>query len=617
MPLRHGKPWTFRPKGLSDAIDGSSAFAGAMSVLQNLVPNPANADQWIPRPAGTQLSNFSGFTTPAGGTALLILGTKAWGMIASSRFAGKDEPFCYDLLAGAFIAIGNVTAANTPTTQPTTGDWTPPMIVSSTNARLTITHVGYNGTGNFLGWIDISSFSSTGITGNTHTTTAVNGLSSNVLQAGWAVGMQITGSGFPANTFIKTIAADGLSLVLTQATTTSVTTDALTVTGGTPAAPLYGAGNTNTNALSSVPNCVGVYSSRTWYGVGNAAVYSDTLNPQQVTNASQALILGDSTIVTALVGLPLTSQVTGGSVQSLIAFKGAQTLFQITGDAATTNLALNAVNGSVGTLAPNTICATTKGLAYVAPDGLRILSFAGVVGDPIGRAGGGVNVPFLNSVNPTRMAAAFNNNVLRISCQPVHGTGASVEYFYDFDRSVWSGPHTFPMSIVRPYYAGSADTCIGFAVGVDAKLWQVDVEPTSASSYTENGVALSCVRQTVLLPDNEDMAGNSMVETNLACTLPPEQQLTVIAQDESSAVLGQITISGPMLPATIWDSFTWGGAVWGGSTGYFHQESLPWTAPLVFKQITLRETTAAAAGLVLGNIYLRYQILGYNLPYLV
>lgn len=613
--LNKSKPWTFRPKGLSDAIDGTSAFAGAMSLLQNLVPNPANADQWVPRPAGVQLTNFTGFTTPTVGSALLILGTKIWGMIASARFAGKDEPFCYDMIAGTFVTIANVTAANTPTSQGTTGDWVPPVMVSSTNGRITITHPGYNGSTTFVGWIDLSSFSSATITGNTNTNTTVNSLSTNVLLAGWTVGMRIVGTNIPANTFITAIAVGGTSITISQAATGSTAGSTFTVTGGTPAAPIYGAGNVNGNPFTTIPTCVGVFSSRTWYGVNNFVVYSDTLNPQQVTAATQALTLGDSTNVTALVGLPLSSQITGGSVQSLIAFKGAQTLFQITGDAATTNLALNAINGSVGTLAPNTICATTRGLAYVAPDGIRILGFNGAVGEPIGRAGQGVNTPFLNAVNPSRMAAAFNNNVMRVTCQAVYGSQVQVEYFYDFDRGVFSGPHTFPLSIVKPYYAGAADTCIGFAFGVDAKLWQVSVVPTPASLYTENGTALASTWQTTLLPDNGDVAGNAMVETNIAIQLAAGQQATILASVENGNVLDQLVISGPAGAGPIWGSFNWGAANWGLPGGAFRQQDIAWNIPLVFKQMQIRLTTMSVQGLVVGNLYLRYQTLGYNLPY--
>ena len=59
-------------------------------------------------------------------------------------------------------------------------------------------------------------------TGNTHTSTLVDNLSSNVLLLGWKPGMTIvatTNADIPANTTIAAIAANGLSLTLSKAAT--------------------------------------------------------------------------------------------------------------------------------------------------------------------------------------------------------------------------------------------------------------------------------------------------------------------------------------------------------------------------------------------------------------
>lgn len=615
MALRNAKPFVFVPKGLSDADDATTAFPGAMSSLQNLVPNPSNDNQFVPRAASIKITNFSGFTTPGQLTALIVVGNIAWGMISTARNAGKDEPFCYNIATGAFITIGNVTAANSPTSPATTGDWTPPCIVPSTSGRLTITHPGYNGTTTFIGWIDISSFSSTGITGATHTSTAVDGLSGNVLLAGWSVGMLIGGAGIPATTYIKSIAADGLSLVLSQAATATAAGVALTVTGGTPAAPLYGAGNTNGNALPAVPLCVGVFNSRTWYGVNNFAVYSDTLNPQQVTNASQALALGDNTPVTAISPFPLTQGITGGIVQALVIFKGAGNFFQITGDAATNNLAQNIVAGSVGTLAPNTICGTPTGLAFVAPDGLRQLTFGGILTPPIGRAGMGVHTPFTAVVNPSRMAASFNNNVIRISCTPLASPGQTpVAYWYDVDRAAWTGPHTFPSAIIRPYYGGTGDTFILAASGIAAALWQAVSDPTPAATYTENGVALQWAFTPTLLPDNREMASNSISESSIGLQMPAGQRVSIVATDEEGNLLDQQIVAGPSGTTSVWDNFNWGGGVWGSSTAPYRQNAIEWSQPLVARQMIFNMTGMSSLGFIVGTLQLKYQRLGYQLP---
>lgn len=69
-------------------------------------------------------------------------------------------------------------------------------------------------------------------TGNTHTTTTVDGLT-NVVAAGWWIGMGIAEShgDIPANTVIVAIGADGTSVTLSAAATASHTGGTITVTG--------------------------------------------------------------------------------------------------------------------------------------------------------------------------------------------------------------------------------------------------------------------------------------------------------------------------------------------------------------------------------------------------
>lgn len=73
-------------------------------------------------------------------------------------------------------------------------------------------------------------FSDATVTGTTNSTTALTNLSTNVLTNGWRVGMTITGAGIPVSTTIAAIAANGLSLTLSQAATASASGVALTVT---------------------------------------------------------------------------------------------------------------------------------------------------------------------------------------------------------------------------------------------------------------------------------------------------------------------------------------------------------------------------------------------------
>jgi hypothetical protein len=64
-------------------------------------------------------------------------------------------------------------------------------------------------------------------TANTHSSTTVDTVSA---MAGVAVGMTVTGSGIPANTYVAAITS-GTAFVLSQAATTSLTTTPLTITG--------------------------------------------------------------------------------------------------------------------------------------------------------------------------------------------------------------------------------------------------------------------------------------------------------------------------------------------------------------------------------------------------
>src|ERR1051325_8341604 len=96
MALGRGRPLTIRPKGASDAHDGTNTFPGAMAALTNLVPSPTTAGVFVPRPAAVQLTDFTGFTSPTAITALLVIGARIYGMISSGKTAGYDEPFCYD-----------------------------------------------------------------------------------------------------------------------------------------------------------------------------------------------------------------------------------------------------------------------------------------------------------------------------------------------------------------------------------------------------------------------------------------------------------------------------------------------------------------------------------------
>ncbi|MES2137598.1 MAG: hypothetical protein V4502_11140 [Pseudomonadota bacterium] len=753
MALRNGTPLRHIPSGVCDAVDGTNAHAGAMAALANLIPDPSTRGVYVPRPAATLNSDFTAGGTFANAGFIseeLVVGDLAYGMIASSRNAGKDEPYCRNLATGAFVTVSGVTAANTPTSPAPSGDWTPP-ILAAVGGRIIVTHPGFPGGSTKFGWFDISGLSiattgdtvintpvifgapnvlgvqpkvtitGVGIPASTlinstidpltnatvivgtvavgspiltvtssfgafmaigspvyssafpiGTTSAQNGnvagptiqLSQNSTVTGTVVaifdiqrstlgpvanvgathsnttldtitfgttgmfvGMGISGLGIPPGTTIAAITGPN-SLTLSQAASTTATTNfnvagsyvvmsanatatadavALAIAGGTKAAPLWGAGDTAGTPLPSAPVGVAQMNGRAWYALGtDGVVFSDSGLPCQVSNslAVQALTTGDGLAVTALGPLLLSAPLTGGIVQGLIAFQGATKMQQITGDQATGNLAMNALPVATGTLAPLSITPTQVGLAFVSPQGLRFVRFDGSVTDPIGEGGTGITIPFINSVVPSRMCAAANDDTVRITTQngAVDGNPQQ-EWWYDLTRKEWSGPHSSAASLIQPWRS----SFLVSLAGVNAMLWQSDAHQSSASVYRENGTDLETVGTTALLPDSGGMNMNAIIEAALACQLADDRPLTVTITEERGQVLDTLTI----LPPGTFGQAQDGLAVLG--PGYFAQRRLAGSVPWVFKQCKFSFAATAGPNARLGNLYMRYQKLGYAL----
>lgn len=691
MALRNGKDFTFRPAGVTDTLDGTNSFPGSMAKLRNLCLSYHTPNAFVPRPAAVSAVNLASINASGVVNALLVVGSRVYGMIESTTYPGKDEPFCYDLNAGAFISLTGVASALLPNTPARTGDWAPPTMVAVTNSLIMVTHPGFTGGSNpYIGWIDISNYSSTSMvagttsgskvltgvvttigssapilqgvqngqtvagagipagayvtgstngtfslntTGNTHGSTLLDGLASTT---GVIQGTLVSGPQFNPGTYVAAIVS-GTSVTLSQAalgtatgtavnfsgngtitisanaTATSAAPVALTVAGGTTAAPRWGAGNLNTNPLSQVPSCSYGFNGRAYIGVGPYLVYSDPLNPLQVSLATQALVIGDNTPITALAGVPLTSQLTGGVQQSMTVFKGAESLTQITGDALTGDLKQNAVAGSVGTLAPLSIAQTPLGTAYMAVDGLRILGLSGTVSDPIGTGGTGVVQPFLNALYPSRMCAAYAENVYRITVQ----NGADpvlpfYEYWFDFKSKVWTGPHTCATRMVTAYPTGASFLIAPLAV--NSVLQKSDVLPKSSSTFVENGVQLSWTYETSLLPDNQLGAYNRVLQGSLACALATTDAVSVSVVDDTGQTLTSTGIFGSTGGTYYWGSAVWGSALWGGAAIYLRELPMKWPTPILFRQARFVAAGSSAAGQVISNLYFKYAPVGLNVP---
>lgn len=376
----------------------------------------------------------------------------------------------------------------------------------------------------------------------------------------------------------------------------------------TPASPAWSAGNTATNALPSVPTCVQNFSGRAYYACGNVLYYSDVLVPTTITNASQSLTLGDSSPVVALQTLGLTSTTIGGVVSSLMAFKNSN-IFQITGDAALSTLSMSPLSVGVGTYSPLSVIPTPHGLAFIAPDGLRVMDFSANVSDPIGAHGTGVCVTFTNVVYPSRICSSFNQNTIRVSVTTKDVTGfiSSSEYWFDMKLNIWTGPHNFPAALIVPY----KKTFLMVAIGINAKIFQSDTIPISTSVYTENSVAMNFDYECSLLPDTGQMQYNAVIEASIGLAfLTQSGEVTFAVLDENQVTISQVSMT-QMVFRTIWGSFIWGAANWSGSGFGYQQVKVPFDVPIVFRQAFINVTGSCIAGLKLGSIFLRYQSLGY------
>lgn len=540
MALRRTHPIRFSPTGLSDSLDATDEFPGACSVLQNLVPDPTTKNIWTCRPAAVQATAFTGFTTPGFVSVYKVIGSLVYGLVASGRNAGKDEPFCYNLATNSFVTVSGITNANSPTSPATTGDWTPPSM-DLCGVNLVVTHPGFDGVTNFFGWFDTTN----------------------------------------------------------------------------PAAPVWYAGNTasgSTITFTTIPAWVRQFNGRAWFGVNPGAaqpsvVFTDSLT-LKVTNANQALTFGDNLPLTCAIGLPLSNQL-GGVIQALLVFKGVSNIVQITGDAATSNLSLNTLNAATGTLSPRSLCVTPTGVAFLAPDGVRLIDFDARVSTPLGAAGSGVVVPFLSPIAPSRVCAGANAAVMRISVQNSRISGSPwQEYWYDIIREVWSGPHTFPASMIDTYNA----VFIIAPQAVPDTLFTSKTVPDSTTSSTENGTALTWHLQTAMLPDNEAMAQSELMEMQIKTTgVASLAQINVSVLDQNSSVYGSAVYAFGGA-ASLWGAFNWGAATWGGEQSGLYPRYITFLNPLEYTRACIDVQGQSAQGFSIGDIFMRVRELKYAQP---
>lgn len=532
-----GKPLVWSPKGVSDTLDASTSFPGSMVSLKNLIPDPTTTDLWQCRPAAKTLTSFPGFGNPAFISCVLVVGTNVYGMVATTRNPGREEPFAYDALTNTFATISGITTSNTPLNATASGDWNP-AVMALIGTKIIVAHPGFDASLSnlYFGVLDIS----------------------------------------------------------------------------VPSALTWTSQNTTGTPLVFPPQWVVNFNGRCFFlvnppGQTPGAYMSDSLNPTVITNANQILTFGDNLPLTCAAGLPLNNQL-GGKLQCLMVFKGATNIYQVTGDYALNNLAINTLNVATGTLAPNSICSTSKGLAFIAPDGLRLIDFTANVSDPIGKAGEGVSVPFIYSVTPSRINAAYNRGVYRVQTDNGAFVGIPIlqQFWFDFVRNTWSGPHSIPTSLMEPL----GTTFVVTPVAEGGTLWQSDSVQGPSSTFVEDGELLVYEYVTSMLPDTDQMAEVCMIQTTVHAALSADDVVTAQAVNQDRVVLDQVLFAGPVA-GTIWGAFTWGAALWGSMLSALYPRRILWSIPLVFRRMALSFTGGSSGTLKLGRIHMRYQILGY------
>lgn len=382
----------------------------------------------------------------------------------------------------------------------------------------------------------------------------------------------------------------------------------------------WNAGNTGTTALPSIPACVSAFSGRAWFGVGNVAYYSDVNAPLTMSTGTQALNIGDMLPIIGFGQLP-ESTTNQGIIQALLAFK-ENIIWQVTGDIATSNLALNNLNVPTGTLAPRSIASSTAGVLFMATDGVRAINYTGQVTDPLDD----IRNPFIqvNAGTPSRVSAAFNSGIYRICLQRPDLPGTPYqEWWFDTVKKAWNGPHSF-----RQDAATAIDN--GFMLfngSIPAALFTSLAQQQFDSTFIENGDQLQWEFETIPMADPGTTMKLAATVSTINIALPAASQIAIAtAFDEQGNELSQVPIlaSGSLFAWTAADGspFAWtqsGGAtpgdpfLWffGGGVLVYSPVQIPWDEPLVFNRLVVSVVGSAALGIKLGPLETEYEVLNY------
>lgn len=150
-------------------FNASDASPGALTVTSS-----TTGEIYTLQGAAAIVNASVGFQSPGFVSVHVTIGDYVYGMVATSRNVGKDEPFAFNHATGLFTTITGVLAANCPVSPSTAGAWTPPTM-SVIGTKLIVTHPGFAGGATKFGVLDIGNLAAPTWTA---TDTAVNALPS-------------------------------------------------------------------------------------------------------------------------------------------------------------------------------------------------------------------------------------------------------------------------------------------------------------------------------------------------------------------------------------------------------------------------------------------------------
>jgi len=624
-------PVRFTPRGLSDAWDATDTFVGACRYLTNLIFAQTDPELVIARPGvGSGIVNLddpnaliwgsftwgtgnwsSGFLGATFISVQVAIGNLVYGMVSCTIYGAYDVPFCYDLNADQFIPVSGSNAGNLPASPAVSGDWVPPTM-AVIGDQIIVTHPGYSA-------LPINATLTASISGSELIVTVVTGtlvLGSNIsgtdVPAGTVINGFIVGSGTFGGAGTYTLNNTVVDGVASESMTASSFAYFGVINIGNPQAPYYYATNTGIFPLPSVPAAVTNFNNRAYFACANSAYFSDVLFPTQMTNAGQALTLGDPTPIQGFCGLPIETT-TSGVVGALIVFKEFQ-IWQITGDEAITGtLAQDFLSLTGGTKAPRSIVQTPVGTIFAGFDGPYFVSPLGQV-LPLTNSSNSlvpdIQRPFQNIIDPSRAAAAFTGSIYRICMQTViDGVEGGFDYWFDVTKRRWSGPHSFQYDCATQ--AGNYFVISGAENG--PTLWASQYIPSLSSVYNDNGVALSVFLQSSMLPKTSNINQKQVIESTIELsTASASLDYTINSIDDHDQTLGTADIT-ILTPLPTWGSFTWGdGSLWSQSNIQPWTYQVPWPAPLVFKKLAYQVSATSSYNLAIGTIFSKYRDCGYT-----